>query len=566
MTTAGPALVAGRYRLGESLGAGGMGRVWLARDTILDRDVAIKEIVRTDDLAGAEDGAAQRRTLREARAAARLSHPSVAQVYDVFQVDGRTWIVMEHVPSRSLQQAIDADGPMAPARVAGIGLQVLAALDAAHRAGVTHRDVKPANVLLAGDGRVVLTDFGIATIEGDGITTTGSDQVFGSPQYMAPERARHGAKLPASDLWSLGATLYAAVEGRPPYQRPSAVGTLTAIAADEPDPAVRAGALRPVLDGLLRKDPATRIGVAEAGRLLRAATEEIRPGSEAAAETVVMPVTVSPAAPERPAAEPAAVREPTVRGPTVPEPVPAPAVRRAWRERLRSRGRRASRGGRAWRGPRPLLVAVVVLLVAGLAAWLALRSGGTGGRTSATAPSAAAPAAAGPSPTRPTSGLPSASTGANAAVTPTRPPLPAGWRNYRDKTGFSLYVPTGWTRSQDGSIVYFRDPRTGRVLGIDQTDAPRWNPVADWRGKASYRVQHGDFPGYDEIHIAEVKYFRKAADWEYTFDGRVRLHVNNRGFVVSAHQAYGIYWQTSDAGWAAARPDLQLIFDSFRPA
>jgi hypothetical protein len=127
-------------------------------------------------------------------------------------------------------------------------------------------------------------------------------------------------------------------------------------------------------------------------------------------------------------------------------------------------------------------------------------------------------------------------------------------------------VPAGWTRSQNGSIVYFRDPRTGRVLGIDQTREPRWNPVADWRGKASYRVQHGDFPGYHEIHIAAVKYFRAAADWEYTFNGRVRLHVNNRGFVVSAHQAYGIYWQTSDAGWAAARPDLQLVFDSFRPA
>jgi hypothetical protein len=554
MTTAGPALVAGRYRLGESLGTGGMGKVWLARDTTLDRDVAIKEIVLRADLAGADQDAAQRRTLREARAAARLSHPNVAQVYDVFQVDGRTWIVMEHVPSRSLQQAIDADGPMAPHRVAGIGLQVLAALDAAHRAGVTHRDVKPANVLLAGDGRVVLTDFGIATIEGDGITTTGSGQVFGSPQYMAPERARHGAKLPASDLWSLGATLYAAVEGRPPYQRPSAVGTLTAIAADEPDPAVRAGALQPVLDGLLRKDPATRIGVAEAGRLLRAAADEVRPGPEgaaaSAAETLVMPVGVSPAAPEQPAAVP----QPTTPEPTgprpVPEPEPEPAVRWTWRERREWRRRRARRGRRL------LVVAVVVLLVAGLAAWLALRSGGADGRTSATAPSA------GPSPAR----SPTARTSASAAATPARPPLPAGWRNYRDKTGFSVYVPAGWTRSQNGSIVYFRDPRTGRVLGIDQTREPRWNPVADWRGKASYRVQHGDFPGYHEIHIAAVKYFRAAADWEYTFNGRVRLHVNNRGFVVSAHQAYGIYWQTSDAGWAAARPDLQLVFDSFRPA
>jgi hypothetical protein len=128
-------------------------------------------------------------------------------------------------------------------------------------------------------------------------------------------------------------------------------------------------------------------------------------------------------------------------------------------------------------------------------------------------------------------------------------------------------VPSGWTKSQKGSIVYFRNYRTGRVLGIDQTDKPQWNPVADWRGKADYRVRRGDFPGYHEIRIVAVPYFRKAADWEFTFNGSsVRQHVNNRGFVVSSSQAYGIYWQTRDADWAAARTDLQLVFDSFRPA
>jgi hypothetical protein len=146
-----------------------------------------------------------------------------------------------------------------------------------------------------------------------------------------------------------------------------------------------------------------------------------------------------------------------------------------------------------------------------------------------------------------------------------RPARPAGWIDYRDPTGFSLYVPSGWKRSKEGSIVYFRDARTGRVLGIDQTNKPQWNPVADWRGKASYRVRHGDFPGYQEIRIASVRYFRAAADWEFTFDRGTRQHVNNRGFVVSSTQAYGIYWQTRDADWTADRADLQLIFDSFRP-
>src|SRR4029453_14590850 len=149
--------------------------------------------------------------LREARAAARLSHPNVVQVYDMFEADGRSWIVMEYVAARSLQQVLKADGPLEPRRVAEIGLQVLAAVDAAHHAGVRHRDVKPANVLLAHDGRVVLTDFGLASAAGEtAITSTGV--VLGSPSYLAPERALDEGISAAADLWSLGATLYAAVE------------------------------------------------------------------------------------------------------------------------------------------------------------------------------------------------------------------------------------------------------------------------------------------------------------------------------------------------------------------
>src|SRR4051794_10756439 len=273
--TAPPALLAGRYRLVELLGEGGMGRVWLARDETLERDVAVKEGDLPAELPGTDRDEARRRTLREARSAGRLSHPNAVQVYDVLETDGHPWIVMEYVPSRSLQQVLRDEGPMDPRRAARIGLQVLAALKAAHRAGVQHRDVKPANVLLGEGDRAVLTDFGIATIENDGLVT-GSGLVIGSPEYMPPERVRHGRTEPASDLWSLGATLYAAVEGHSPYRRPSAMETLTALAADDPEPAQHAGVLQPVLDGLLQVDPSARIDLVETERRLSAAASARR--------------------------------------------------------------------------------------------------------------------------------------------------------------------------------------------------------------------------------------------------------------------------------------------------
>ncbi|MEV4630956.1 protein kinase [Micromonospora sp. NPDC049523] len=316
MSEAPPQLIADRYRLVEPLGQGGMGRVWRARDEVLHRDVAIKELVPPPGLTTDERREMRERSLREARAIARLNNINVVRVFDVLRTDADPWIVMEYVRSRSLQDALAADGPVSPGRAAEIGLGVLGALKAAHKAGVMHRDIKPGNVLLGEDGRVVLTDFGLATVPGDpNVTRTGL--VLGSPAYIAPERARDGTAGPEADLWSLGATLYAAVEGQSPYARSSAIATLAALATEPPPPAKRAGPLKAVLNGLLRKDPAQRITADVAERLLRRAADKRPRGAislldgvrrpspygprEARTRVVPLPAQRQPAKPAEPA-------------------------------------------------------------------------------------------------------------------------------------------------------------------------------------------------------------------------------------------------------------------------
>jgi eukaryotic-like serine/threonine-protein kinase len=267
-------VIAGRYNLQHPIGRGAMGVVWRARDQLLDRDVAVKEVVISALIGADERRNAYQRTLREARTAARLSHRGVVAVYDVAEEDGRPWIVMELVPSQSLDQVLVVEGRLPAARAGRIGQQLLSALAAAHAAGVLHRDVKPSNVLIAtnksGDGwdeRAVLTDFGIAQFEGDPrLTQTG--MVMGSPGFTAPERIRGSDASPASDLWSLGATLYAAVEGRGPYeQRGGAITTMSAIINEDAPIAPHAGKLAPVIAALLRRDPTTRPSASAAARM-----------------------------------------------------------------------------------------------------------------------------------------------------------------------------------------------------------------------------------------------------------------------------------------------------------
>jgi len=246
-----------------------MGVVWLARDELLSRDVAVKEILWPPHFTEPEQREACRRASAEAQMAARLNHRNVIRVFDSVEEDGYPWIVMELLPFRSLRDLVEQDGPLTPAQAAWVGLGILAALRAAHAEGIVHRDVKPANILIGPD-RVVLTDFGIACAA-DTPAHTGATALIGSPSYIAPERAKGKPSGPPSDLWGLGASLYAAVEGHPPFDRDGARASLLAVVKEEPETATHAGTLWPVISGLLRKDPAERLAAAETERMLHRA-------------------------------------------------------------------------------------------------------------------------------------------------------------------------------------------------------------------------------------------------------------------------------------------------------
>ncbi|MFR9799434.1 serine/threonine-protein kinase [Streptomyces sp. MS06] len=378
----GERVIAGRYRLLAPLGEGGMGTVWRARDEVLHREVAVKEVRAPAGLAESEVRRLYARLEREAWAAARVADRNVVTVYDVATQDGRPWIVMELVRGLSLAELLDAEGPIDPRRAAHIGAEVLSALRAAHAAGVLHRDVKPANVLLSNDGRVVLTDFGIAQVEGSSaLTMTG--EVIGSPEFLAPERALGRSPGTGADLWSLGVLLYAAVEGHSPFRQDTPLSTLRAVVDGELPPPHRAGALTPVIEGLLRKDPAERLTAEAAQRELRGigAGGAPRGGTAGAAPPDARTVPV----PTR------SDRTPPMPVPPIPvPPVPPPAG---------EAGPAGPAGGRT--GGRRTVFAVVaglvvpVLALAGLAYALLGGTGGNG-RDGSTA-SAGASSAAGTS-------------------------------------------------------------------------------------------------------------------------------------------------------------------------
>jgi serine/threonine protein kinase len=542
--TVAESLVAGRYRLGPCLGTGGMGRVWLARDELLRRDVAVKEIALPFGLSDDEHKEMRDRTLREARAAARLNHPNVVRIYDVQPGDERPWIVMEFVRSRSLHQLIRESGPLPANRVAEIGLAILSALDAANRAGVLHRDIKPSNVLIAEDGRVVLTDFGSAIIdEGEGVLTR-TGVILGSPRYIAPERARDGVATMESDLWSLGATLYEAVEGRAPYTRETTLETLVALATEDPDPVRLAGPLRPVLRGLLQKKPQNRMKPAQVQeRLQRVATKQNRIRLRA----VPLPGRPTPLdeTPRR-GSEPTTVAS---ESPTVPQESAPPTERVRASPWLRPprRTRRATIAAGA---------AVVLLAVAALALGVKILPLGSGSDDER------APTAAGNPTPEPAVALPTTA----SPATPVDPNvLPAGFVWWNAKSGFRVGVPDGWGKIQEGpSSVLFCAPGGPPLVGIREWTPGSANLVAALGGEEA-RAALG--PTYSRIQIVSVRPEEPNAGalWEYTFtDPKMGpLHGVERAVVLSGHH-YLIQFRTPADKWQQNLFVLDIVTTTIR--
>ena len=505
-------LVAGRYRLLAPLGAGGMGTVWRAQDEVLGRPVAVKEVRFPHGLSDEDRAVLRERTRREARAAARLDHPSAVTVFDVVEEGGAPYLVMELVEAQTLSHVVRTDGPLTPQRTAQVGLALLGALEAAHARGIVHRDVKPGNVLLGADGRVVLTDFGLASSPGDSaITSTGL--LLGSPAYIAPERARGQTPRPASDLWSLGATLFTAVEGRPPYDGGDALTTVTAVVTGEHAPFVHAGPLVPVLEGLLERDPDARMGVVEAQRAL----EQI------AGHT--LPLILPPPAPEGTLAKPPPERTTTL---DVGEVREAAAVVEQQHRRSRA----------------PVLLGVLALLavlgVAGAAAF-----GGVAG----------APLAA--------RGRDDASPSAAPSQGPA--PLPAGWTRYQEPDeGWSIGVPPGYEQSTyRDTQVQFRDPATRRTLRIDFIDDPGPSAVAAWQAfSPQLAARLGD---YEELRLEPVAFQGlDAADLEFTYFDETTLHVLDRTALSrDGTRRIALYWQVPAARWQESLPVFEQIASTF---
>jgi serine/threonine protein kinase len=528
-----PALLAGRYRLREALGTGGMGRVWLARDEVLHRDVAVKEVALPPALTQQERDELQFRTMREARTTARLSHPNVVQIYDVLDIEDRPWIVMEYIRSRSLQQILNTDGPVSPRRAAEIGLAVLAALVAAHRAGVLHRDVKPGNVLIADDGRVVLTDFGLAIFDGGEGSVTRPGLVWGSPEYVAPERAKHGTSSVEADLWSLGATLFTLVEGSSPYARSSAMASLTALATEKPPIPQHAGALKPVLTGLLRKDPRARLRPAELERALRRAAEpDGRPRGPRPPRPRRLPWTTSHPSPAYTAGAAAVPIDAESVPEQVTEVLPAtppgalnPSVP----------VRRPSGGGRRVR-----YAAVGVVAAAALAVGIVAATGGGLSRDGRAAPAPSASAASLPGAPAPTSTTVGAVPPYSAMPSELAPP--ENWGMYRGE-GFKLNAPVGWQIVRSGTTTEFREGVSGRRLAVEVINGAGKDALAGVQKREAAWAAGGNGPAqYRQDSLKAVSMFESGADWKYSYQdpSGQRLRVlcrwfikDGRGFVVS---------------------------------
>lgn len=578
-------VLARRYAFGDVLGRGGMGTVWRSEDVLLRRVVAVKEVVMPPTVSREDCEKLRRRVLHEARTAARLDHPGAVTVYDVLEEDGKTYIVMEYVRAPSLEEHVRQKGSLTPRVAARIGHSVLEVLMAAHRAGVVHRDVKPGNVLVRDDGSVKLTDFGIASLVDDPSVTT-SGLTFGSPLYMAPEQVRGERSTPATDLWGLGATLYYAVEERPPFERGEALATLTSILNDPTPPPRRAGALEPLLLRLLAKPVADRPADAEALEELEAVAEGrrdqalTRPVLQAVTDAGLLeppapdvaeepPTAVVPAVEDEPAwalADPAAAIRPPPQQPhlgdaadvdgsaVAGEPAVEPLARATEDERRRRTWAIAGIVG---------LLAVVVLAIGGLL-WFATSSG-TGVPTAATSPRARAPSA--PARSSPVRGStsPRASSASHAPPSSSAPATSGGLVAYTDPVnGYSLKYPAGWqVLRRTSTTTDFRDPSTGAYLRVEWTSTPGSDPQAAWESYSKeFASTHSN---YSQIRITPLTYEGHPASlWEFTYsENGGDLHAADLGFVTPS-DGYALYFQSPSSQWDRYRSTFASYREDFR--
>ncbi|MYS25027.1 Serine/threonine protein kinase [Streptomyces sp. DvalAA-14] len=577
-------LVAGRYRLVERIGRGGMGTVWRAEDELLGRQVAVKKLhppqphMDDDELATLFE-----RTRREARAAARISHPNVIVVHDVVDDEGLPSIVMEYVPSVTLGERLKERGPLPVPEVARIGRGMIAALRAAHRAGVLHRDVKPGNVLLGvgggdgdgggdGGGRVVLTDFGIAQASGTS-TLTRTGELIGSIDFLSPERIRGAMPGPEADMWALGATLHQAVEGISPFRRPTAIETAYAIAEEPVAEAPNAGPLTRVISGLLAKDPAERLTAEQAERLLRmpipeadtalvgqfVQRDEQPPGASVVRRPGAIPEPIPEAAP---------VSAVGGYGPHTPLPAQQSASAPVQRQQQPYSPPPGRRKGRA----APLVAAALaVLVLAGGGTLLALhqRHAHTDAKPDTdtpSAPSTASTAASSAAPTATPTTAPAAPP-ASATTVPAPPPLPDGYRLFTDDgRGYSLPVPEDWTKqvSSGGEEVDFIDPTQKVDLKISSLDFASNSPYQHFQNLEP--ATEAEVDGYHRKRLdPTTRLGDPAAIWEFTFEGSVReYHAIDLGFGQPGATEYAVYVSAPDAQWAKYRKVFDAAVAGFR--
>ncbi|MGW5101027.1 serine/threonine-protein kinase [Streptomyces sp. NPDC004100] len=622
-------LLAGRYRLGDVLGRGGMGTVWRAEDETLGRTVAVKELRFPSNIDEDEKRRLITRTLREAKAIARIRNNSAVTVFDVVDEDDRPWIVMELVEGKSLAEVIREDGLLEPRRAAEVGLAVLDVLRSAHREGILHRDVKPSNVLIADDGRVVLTDFGIAQVEGDpSITSTG--MLVGAPSYISPERARGHKPGPAADLWSLGGLLYAAVEGTPPYDKGSAIATLTAVMTEPLDEPKNAGPLRDVIYGLLTKDPAQRLDDAGARALLN---DVIRaPEPQVLEPTRVVPLPVQPGPEEKRGEEASDKLRGALRsvrkgggagaaggagakaaGQGAPKTTTAsgPASQGA-------SGTSDSVGNKPSSGwpvmpppdldlpPRPvpkapltdvvprrtlvIIAVVVALAVIGVVLAVALSGddGSDKGGGSKAAPSSSASVkqddhdgkgkGGGAAP----DGGSSASTANGTSASAETASSESGSSGSDDDSsgkggaapvasthkaaqGYSIGLPKGWSYESSSGAGDRYTGPDGQKLLVGWTSTPKDDPVADWQNQEHAMVRSQ----YQRVRIAKVHYRDwNTADWEFTYvDDGTKYRSIDRGFVVNDHLGQALMYTAKADHWdSALRKDTwKTLTESFEP-